>query len=326
MNGMNKDKVIDIARQVFHDEISGLYDLIGTIGESFYQAVEIIIACKGKVIVSGMGKSGHIGNKIAATLASTGTPAFFMHPAEALHGDLGMIGTEDLLIAISYSGESDELATILPLVRRKQIPVIAITGNPNSTLAKLSSCVLVIQVLKEACPLNLAPTTSTTATLVLGDALAVTLLSLKNFQPEDFALSHPGGSLGRRLLTRVDDIMHTGNALPIVNDKATLKEIVVEISKKGLGLVAVTDCDGFLLGIVTDGDLRRVLDLKEDLRGLSAEDVMTVNPKTVFVGELAVDALYLMEKYQITGVVVTDAINKVAGAFNMHDLFKAKLI
>lgn len=323
---MNNKQIVEIANQVFSDEISGLQSVLATIGDEFCRAVQLIFDCKGKIIVSGMGKSGHIGNKIAATLASTGTAAFFMHPAEALHGDLGMIESSDLLIAISYSGESDELSTIIPIVRRKQVQIIGITGNPNSTLAKLSSCLLSVKIDREACPLNLAPTTSTTATLVLGDALAVALLSLRNFQPEDFALSHPGGSLGRRLLTRVSDIMHSNERLPIVNLDATLKEAVVEISKKGLGLVAVVDPNMCLNGIITDGDLRRIMDTDADIRVLKAHQIMTKNPKTTSPDDLAVDALYLMEKYQITGMVVVDNNKKVFGAFNMHDLFKAKIV
>ncbi|TXI94230.1 MAG: KpsF/GutQ family sugar-phosphate isomerase [Neisseriales bacterium] len=323
---MNNKQIVEIANQVFSDEISGLQSVLATIGDEFCRAVQLIFDCKGKIIVSGMGKSGHIGNKIAATLASTGTAAFFMHPAEALHGDLGMIESSDLLIAISYSGESDELSTIIPIVRRKQVQIIGITGNPNSTLAKLSSCLLSVKIDREACPLNLAPTTSTTATLVLGDALAVALLSLRNFQPEDFALSHPGGSLGRRLLTRVSDIMHSNERLPVVNLDATLKEAVVEISKKGLGLVAVVDVDMCLNGIITDGDLRRIMDSDADIRVLKAHQIMTKNPKTTSPDDLAVDALYLMEKYQITGMVVVDNNKKMVGAFNMHDLFKAKIV
>jgi arabinose-5-phosphate isomerase len=323
---LNNKQIVEIANQVFSDEISGLQSVLATIGDEFCRAVQLIFDCKGKIIVSGMGKSGHIGNKIAATLASTGTAAFFMHPAEALHGDLGMIESSDLLIAISYSGESDELSTIIPIVRRKQVQIIGITGNPNSTLAKLSSCLLSVKIDREACPLNLAPTTSTTATLVLGDALAVALLSLRNFQPEDFALSHPGGSLGRRLLTRVSDIMHSNERLPVVNLDATLKEAVVEISRKGLGLVAVVDANMCLNGIITDGDLRRIMDSDADIRVLKAHQIMTKTPKTTSPDDLAVDALYLMEKYQITGMVVVDNNKKMVGAFNMHDLFKAKIV
>lgn len=320
------DNVLHIARQVFEDEISGLEKVKESLSDDFSHAVNLILNCHGKVIVSGMGKSGHIGNKIAATLASTGTSAFFMHPAEALHGDLGMIDSDDLLIAISYSGESDELSSILPLVRRKKVPVIALTGNANSSLAKMSDCVLSLSIDKEACPLNLAPTTSTTATLVLGDALAVSLLSLRKFQPEDFALSHPGGSLGRKLLTRVYDVMHSGSRLPKINPSSTLKEAVVEISRHGLGLAAVVDRSDKVLGVVTDGDLRRVLDSDVDIRTLISQDFMTRNPKVVNQNAMAIDAVEILQKYQIGGLLVVDDDDILVGAFNLHDLFKAKLI
>lgn len=320
--------IISIASQVFDDEISGLMSLKSALGDSFINAVNMILSCTGKVIVSGMGKSGHVGNKIAATLASTGTAAFFMHPAEALHGDLGMIARDDLLIAISYSGESDELAAILPLVKRKHVPIIAMTGGENSTLAKLSDCVLLTKIDKEACPLNLAPTTSTTVTLVLGDALAVSLLSKRNFQPEDFAMSHPGGSLGRRLLTKVSDVMHTGDRLPFIKKSASLKETVLEISQKGLGLTAVVDDDFRVIGIVTDGDMRRILDSDDiiDIRTLIASNFMVNNPKTILADEMAMDAVNLLDKHNISGLLAVDENYKLVGAFNLHDLFKAKLI
>lgn len=319
-------EILTIAKQVFADEITGLEKIQELLGNEFIAAVELILACRGKVIISGMGKSGHIANKIAATFASTGTAAFFMHPAEALHGDLGMVDGNDLIIAISFSGESDELATIVPLVKRQQSKVIAITGNINSTLAKLADCVLNIQVSKEACPLNLAPTTSTTATLVLGDALAVTILSLRKFKPEDFAMSHPGGSLGRKLLTKVSDIMHQGERLPLVTPESGLKEIVVEISKKGLGLVAVVDKQRKLLGIITDGDLRHALDRDNDPRTLKALDFMNAKPKVINVNSMAVAALEVIDQYKIRALVVVDDEKHVVGAFHMHDLFKAKLI
>lgn len=318
--------VLATARQVFDDEIIGLKKVADSLSNDFVRAVELVMQCRGKVIFSGMGKSGHVGNKIAATLASTGTAAFFMHPAEALHGDLGMIDKNDLMIAISYSGESDELSSILPIVKRKNIAIIAITGNSSSSLARLSDCVLSINIDKEACPLNLAPTTSTTATLVLGDALAVALLSLKKFQPEDFALSHPGGSLGRKLLTKVSDIMHTGARLPKVSPQAMLKEIVVEISNKGLGLVAVVDDAQKVLGVITDGDLRRILDSEYDIRSLQATSFMTKNPKCVNSDSMAIDAVELMNKHQIGGLLAVDNEHTLVGAFNLHDLFKAKLI
>lgn len=318
--------ILALATQLFDDEISGLHSIQDSLGANFVQAVEMLFACNGKIVVSGMGKSGHVGNKIAATLASTGTAAFFMHPAEALHGDLGVVESKDLLLAISYSGESDELSAIIPILQRKSVKVIAIVGNLDSTLAKLADCVLSIKVDKEACPLNLAPTTSTTATLVLGDALAVALLSLRDFKPEDFALSHPGGSLGRKLLTTVQDVMHSGERLPAVLPSAKLKEVVVEISQKGLGLVAVVDTDQRLLGVITDGDLRRVLDSDQDVRTLSACEFMTVNPKVINYTNLAVDAVDIMNNYKIGGLLAVDDYNKVVGAFNLHDLFKAKLI
>lgn len=325
MNNHNVD-ILAVARQLFDDEINGLHVIQNSLGVDFVQAVEMLFACKGKIVVSGMGKSGHVGNKIAATLASTGTAAFFMHPAEALHGDLGVVESKDLLLAISYSGESDELSAIIPILQRKNVKVIAIVGSLDSTLAKLADCVLSIKVDKEACPLNLAPTTSTTATLVLGDALAVALLSLRDFKPEDFALSHPGGSLGRKLLTTVQNVMHSGGRLPMVLPSAKLKEVVVEISQKGLGLVAVVDTEQILLGVITDGDLRRVLDSDQDVRTLSACEFMTVNPKVINYTNLAVDAVEIMNNYKIGGLLAVDDHNKVVGAFNLHDLFKAKLI
>lgn len=323
---VNNQEIIKVAHQVFADEIAGLNQVQAQIGAEFCHAVELILQCTGKIIVSGMGKSGHVGNKIAATLASTGTSAFFMHPAEALHGDLGMIDDNDLLIAISFSGESDELSSILPLVKKRHIPVIAMTGAPQSTLSKLSTVTLSILIDKEACPLNLAPTTSTTATLVLGDALAVALLSIKKFQPKDFALSHPGGSLGRKLLTTVADIMQTGDRLPMVVPNANFKEVVFEISNKRVGMVGVVDKDGKLLGIITDGDLRRVLDREQDLKELLAQDFMTKNPKIVLINQMAVDAVAIIERFQIGGLLVVDEHNILVGAITVHDLFKAKLI
>ncbi len=322
---MNQN-IIKIAHQLFDDEIDGLIQVKQSIGAEFGVAVEMILACEGKIIVSGMGKSGHVGNKIAATLASTGTSAFFMHPAEALHGDLGMIDSKDLVLAISYSGESDELNAILPIIKHKQVKVISMTGNADSTLARFSDCVLLLKVDKEACPLNLAPTTSTTATLVLGDALAVALLSLRQFRPEDFALSHPGGSLGRKLLTKVSDIMHSGAKIPLVAPDANIKDIVIEISKKSLGMVAVVDHQQLLLGVITDGDLRRVLDNDVDIKTLLATDFMNNTPKTISVNCMAVDAVEIINSNKIGGLVVIDDLNHVVGAFNLHDLFKAKLI
>lgn len=324
---MNNEEIRQVARQVFADEVSGILQVQDYLDDNFTDAVRLIYDCKGKVIVTGMGKSGHIGNKIAATMASTGTPAFFVHPAEALHGDLGMIESTDVVIAISYSGESDELMAIIPILKRKHVPLIAITGNTESSLASISNYVLNIKVDKEACPLNLAPTTSTTANLVIGDALAVCLLKLHGFQKEDFALSHPGGALGRKLLTRVRDIMHSGKYLPTVAENVLLKDVVVEVSNKGLGLTGVVDANNFLLGVVTDGDLRRLLDHDDiDIKTTKARDIMRRSPKTVNINSLAIEAVELMENNKITGFLVVDDEQHLVGAFNLHDLFKAKLL
>lgn len=323
---LNPEKVIHLATQVFNDEIEGINRVLHNLNHDFTKAVEAILNCSGKVIVTGMGKSGHISGKIAATLASTGTPAFFVHPAEALHGDLGMISSGDIVIAISYSGESDELISILPAVKRKNTPIIAITGNIESTLAKFSDYVLSIKIDKEACPLNLAPTTSTTVSLVLGDALAVCLLEMRGFKKEDFALFHPGGSIGRRLLTTVDDLMYTKERLPVVTLDTTLKDVVIEISKKGLGFAGVIDPQNKLVGVITDGDLRRILNHDINVVTVFAKDIMTKSPRVLKSGSLAIDATMLMQEYKITGFLVIDNNNCLIGAFNLHDLIKAKLI
>jgi arabinose-5-phosphate isomerase len=319
-------KIFAIANRVFTDEIEGINTVAKNLDADFVNIVTLLLNCKGKVIVIGIGKSGHIAKKMAATFASTGTPSFFVHPAEALHGDLGMIESQDVVIAISYSGESDEILAILPAILHKSIPIIAMTGNVNSSLAKYAAHVLNLQIEKEACPLNLAPTTSTTVSLVLGDAIAISLLELRGFKPEDFALSHPGGSLGRRLLTKVSDIMHSGNRLPAVLVDASLKDAVVEISNKGLGLAAVVDNEHKLCGVITDGDLRRLLDHNVDIRTVKAVDIMNKTPKLLKDTDLATTAVNLMEKYKITGFLVVDGKMKLVGAFNLHDLFKAKLI
>jgi arabinose-5-phosphate isomerase len=323
---MNRESILQIAANVFEDEIAGINQVRSYIGDSFVSAIELIYNCKGKIIVTGMGKSGHIGNKIAATMASTGTPAFFVHPAEALHGDLGMIDEKDVVIAISFSGESDELMGILPIVKRRNIPMIAMTGNSDSSLAKIANCVLNIKVDKEACPLGLAPTTSTTACLVLGDALAVSLYTLRGFKPEDFALSHPGGSLGRRLLTRASDLMHTGEWLPLVYSDTSLKDVVMEISKKGLGFAGVVDGGNKIIGVITDGDLRRLIDNQINIQTTTAQAIMSKSPKTILSSSLAVEAIELMENNKITGFVVVDENNQFVGAFNLYDLLQAKLI
>lgn len=329
-NNINKAQILQIANQVFVDEISGIKQVQALLNDdlsvNFIDAVKLIYACMGKIVVTGMGKSGHIGSKIASTLASTGTPAFFMHPAEALHGDLGMIEDKDVVIAISYSGESEELSAILPILKRRKIPMVAITSNLNSSLAKIADYVLNVKVDKEACPLGLAPTTSTTACLVLGDALAVCLYTIRGFKPEDFAVSHPGGTLGRKLLTKVRDIMHTNELLPKVLHTSSLKDVVMEMSNKGLGLTGVIDDSGVLVGVVTDGDLRRLLDHHTDIFTTKACDIMTKSPKTVMADSLAIEAVDLMEKIQITGFLVVNSENKLIGAFNLHDLFKARLL
>ncbi len=307
---LDKVQILQIASQVFVDEVAGISQVQECLGNDFIDAVQLIYNCKGKIIVTGMGKSGHIASKIAATMASTGTPAFFVHPAEALHGDLGMIDEKDVVIAISYSGESDELISILPIVKRRHVPMIGMTGNLNSSLAKISDCVLNIKIDKEACPLGLAPTTSTTACLVLGDALAVSLYTIKGFKPEDFALSHPGGSLGRRLLTRAEDLMYSGERLPVVYADTSLKDVVMEISNKGLGFTGVVDSTNKLIGVITDGDLRRLWDQKVDLLTTTAATIMSQSPKTILLGSLAIEAIDLMEQKKITGFLVVDQDKK----------------
>lgn len=318
---------LHLAHRIFDDEISGLLLVKSRLEQECFQlAIDLLMQCRGKVIVTGMGKSGHIANKIAATLASTGTAAFFVHPGEAIHGDLGMIESDDVVIAISYSGESDELNYILPIIRSKHVKIIVITGNVNSSLAKMSDCTLSVQINKEACPLNLAPTTSTTATLVMGDALAGVLVHVKNFKKEDFAKSHPGGSLGRKLLTKVDDIMHKGVDLPIINSQMDFKSVIITMSKRKLGLVAVSDQVGNVVGIITDGDVRRALETTSNINNLYANEVMSVNPITIQLGSAAVDAVKLMEDHNISSILVVDDFGKLVGAFNFHDLLRNKLI
>lgn len=321
-----KQQRLALAREVLHTEADAIIALSDRLGDDFLAAVELVLQCQGRVVVTGIGKSGHIGNKIAATLASTGTPSFFMHPAEAAHGDLGMITERDIMLALSNSGESAEVIALLPAVKRKGIPIISLTGRPQSTLARESSVHLDAAVDKEACTLGLAPTTSTTAALALGDALAVTLLDARNFKPEDFALSHPGGSLGRRLLVHISDLMHSGEALPRVVSGSSLKEALLEMTRKGLGMTAVVDGDDNLLGIFTDGDLRRTLDRTLDLAGLRIDDVMTPKPRTIAANLLAVEAVKEMEQRKINGLLVVDQQGRLAGALNMHDLLKAGVV
>lgn len=322
MHSMN---IIDSAKQVFLDEISGITEVMQSLNSDFEKVINKLFSCKGKVITMGVGKSGHIATKIASTLASTGTPSFYIHPTEALHGDLGMIEQNDIIIGISFSGENDELISIIPTIKHKNVDFILITGNKNSSLAKQASNILELKIEKEACPLNLAPTTSSTATLVLGDAISITLLKMRNFQHSDFAISHPGGSLGRRLLTKVDDIMRTGNQIPCVLESTTFKDILIEISSKGLGFTVVTKNDN-VVGVITDGDLRRAFDDSLDIIKIKANDIMNTNPKLLTKGSLATTAINLMEDNKITSFIVIDNNKKLIGAFNLHDLFKAKLL
>ncbi len=301
--------------------------LAGAAGEAFAAAVAAVLACRGRVVVSGMGKSGHVGRKIAATLASTGTPAFFMHPGEASHGDLGMVQPGDVVLAISNSGESDELAAILPAVRRLGVTLLAMTGKPGSSLAQHADIVLDSAVAEEACPLNLAPTASTTAQMALGDALAVALLDARGFAEHDFARSHPGGALGRKLLMHVKDLMRAGDALPRVAPDAPMPELLRVMTGKGLGFAAVVDTAGKPIGIFTDGDLRRLIEAgRDDLRALVAEQVMHRSPRQVRAEALAVDAAEVMERHRVTSVLVVDEAGVLVGALNTNDLMRAKVI
>lgn len=314
------------ARRVLGIERDALDALLPRIDAGFARACRLLIGCRGRVVVTGMGKSGHIGGKIAATLASTGTPAFFVHPGEASHGDLGMITRDDAVIAISNSGETAEVLTILPLIKRMGVPLVSMTGRPTSTLAKAADVHLDVSVEQEACPLNLAPTASTTATLAMGDALAVALLEARGFTPEDFALSHPGGTLGRRLLLKVGDLMHAGDQVPQVRDDATLSSALLEMTRKGLGMTAIVDADGRALGIFTDGDLRRVLDANLDVRTSPITSVMTRGGKSIGAGQLAAEAVHLMEKHRITVLMVLDGDGRIAGVLHMHDLLRAGVV
>lgn len=311
---------------VLKTEAAAIEALIARIDERFKLACEMILACQGRIVVTGMGKSGHIGNKIAATLASTGTPAFFMHPGEASHGDLGMITESDLVIALSNSGETAEITTLLPLIKRLAVPLISFTGNAQSTLAEMADINLNVAVDKEACPLGLAPTSSTTASLAMGDALAVAVLEARGFTEEDFARSHPGGSLGRRLLLRVRDIMHTGLQIPQVSLDASLKDALLEITRKGLGMTAVSAADGELAGVYTDGDLRRTLDKNPDLHTDLVVDFMTTNCITIEPDRIASAALTLMQEKKINALMVTDDRGMIVGALNMHDLLRAGIV
>ena len=319
-------QALDLARKVLRIEADAILALGERLDGAFLDAVGLILAGRGRVIVSGIGKSGHIGRKIASTLASTGTPAFFVHPAEASHGDLGMITPDDVVIAISNSGESMEVLNILPSIKRQGAKLIAITGRPQSTLARDADVHLDAAVAQEACPLNLAPTASTTAVLALGDALAVALLDARGFGAEDFARSHPGGALGRRLLVRMRDVMRQGDALPVVKPSASVAEATREISRGGIGIAIVVDAQHHVAGVFTDGDLRRAIVSGRDLAALSVADVMTRSPRTISADKLTAEAVEMMEKYRINQLPVLDADGVLIGALNMHDLFRAKAI
>jgi arabinose-5-phosphate isomerase len=318
--------LVDLGRQALAVEIDGLRAQVPRLGWEFARACRICLTCRGRIAVTGMGKSGHIGGKIAATLASTGTPAFFMHPGEASHGDIGMITRDDAVLALSNSGETDEILTLVPAIKRLGVPVIAFTGNSTSTLARVATVHLDIGVPAEACPLNLAPTASTTAALAVGDALAVALLKARGFTEEDFARSHPSGALGRRLLLHVKDVMRTGDEVPKVGPDAPLAEGLMEVTRKGLGMTAVVDDSNRVLGVFTDGDLRRALDRAVDLHRTRMEEVMTRQAKTVRANTLAAEAVLLMETHRITSLVVVDADNVLVGALNVHDLLRAGVV
>lgn len=320
------DTVLESARRSFSIEIQALQALHDRLDQSFVQAVSLLLACRGRIVVTGIGKSGHIARKIAATLASTGTPAFFMHAAEAIHGDLGMLTKQDIVLAISYSGAANELVTILTVAKRMGAQVIAITGHPDSPLASSADLHLNAHVQQEACPLNLAPTASTTAALVLGDALAVACLEARGFGPDDFARSHPGGALGRRLLTLVRDVMRQGDALPLVTPTTSIPDALVEMSAKGMGMTIVTDGQHHPIGIFTDGDLRRLIGRYGDIRALKVSDGMSSHPRMVAPGLLAVEAARLMDAERLNQILVADDAGLLLGALHMHDLLAAKVI
>ncbi len=321
---MNQTRdLIDSAQRTIRLELEAVQELLPRINADFIKACELILSCKGRVVVVGMGKSGHIGNKIAATLASTGTPSFFVHPAEASHGDMGMITKDDIVLALSNSGSTAEIITLLPLIKRLGITLISMTGNPDSPLAKAADVNLDARVSQEACPLNLAPTSSTTASLVLGDALAIALLEARGFTAEDFAFSHPGGALGRRLLLKVENVMHSGESLPQVTRGTSLRDALLEMTQKGLGMTTVLEADGHLAGIFTDGDLRRALDKGIDVRDARIDDVMTPHGKTIRAEMLAAEALKIMEDNKISALVVVDGNDRPIGAFNLGDLLRA---
>ena len=325
MTGANLDveQLIARGRRVLATEAEAVAALEHRLGSEFAQACRLLLACTGRIVVTGMGKSGHVAGKIAATLASTGSPAFFLHPAEAIHGDIGMITAADVVLALSNSGETDELVTILPVIKRLDVALIAMTGNRDSTLARYATVVLDVSVPAEACSLNLAPTASTTATLAMGDALAVAILEARGFTEEDFARSHPGGTLGRRLLLHVEDVMRTGDDLPAVEPGTTLSAGLLEMSRKGLGMTTIVDATRHVIGVFTDGDLRRVLDRQADVHVTTMSEVMTARPKVARPRMLAAEAVHLMEEYKITALPVVDDDGRLIGALNVHDLLRA---
>lgn len=325
-SALTNDALLSLAGDVLAIEARAVDALRDRLGDDFVTACELILGTTGRVVVSGMGKSGHVSNKIAATLASTGTPAFFMHPAEASHGDLGMITSQDLLLAVSYSGETHEVVTILPVVKRIGAKLLSITGNANSTMAQAADVHLDINVAEEACPLNLAPTASTTATLAMGDALAVALLKCRGFTAEDFARSHPSGSLGKRLLLRVSDVMRSGDRVPTVPANVRLRDALMEMTDKGLGMTAIIDADNKIQGVFTDGDLRRTLDTGADIHKTAISEVMHSNCKTTTPDVLAAEALHILEENKITSLLVVDEDNLLVGALNIHDLFREGLM
>src|SRR3990167_7845262 len=323
---MEIEKICALGRAVIEIESKMISDLIHRIDHHFAKACQYLHNCEGRIAVTGVGKSGHIGKKIAATFASTGSPSFFIHPNEAKHGDIGMITKKDILLALSNSGESEEILSILPFIKRLDIPLIALTGRPHSTLAKAATINIDVSIEKEACPLGLAPTSSTTAALVMGDAIAMTLLDKRGFTENDFALSHPGGTLGRRLLLRVDEIMHQDKAIPMVHRDASLKEAFVEMTQKKLGMTTVIDTAGKLIGIFTDGDVRRALDNNVDINQTSVDSVMTKSPKTISSDMLAAEALSIMETFKITSLVITNSHDQPDGIIHIHDILRAGVI
>jgi arabinose-5-phosphate isomerase len=323
---IHDDKLKELANRVLALEAEAITQLAARIDDRFVQACRLMLNCRGRIVVLGIGKSGHVGGKIAATLASTGTPAFFVHPAEASHGDMGMITAQDLVMALSNSGETDEILTLLPLIKRLSVPLIALTGHPGSTLARTADVHIDVSVAQEACPLGLAPTSSTTAALAMGDALAVALLEARGFTAEDFARSHPGGRLGRRLLLLTDDVMHTGEQMPLSAPDDLLKDALLEMSRKSLGTTVVVDSEDRVLGIFTDGDLRRALDRQVDVHTARVAEVMTRHCKTIAPGSLAAEALQMMQQYKINALPVVNSVGKLTGVLNMHDLLRAGVL